>query len=63
MILAVGLAVMGLKYRSLPLLVISSLGWVLVSFELYESYASDAMLPMALAWTIAFGQVLLGARS
>lgn len=63
MILAAGLAVMGFKFRSVPLLVISSLGWVLVSLELYDAYAADAMLPMALLWMVAFSQILMGAKS
>lgn len=63
MVLVGVLALVAFKFRSMPLMVVSSLGWVLVSLELYESFGQDAILSMAVLWTMAFAQVLLGVKS
>lgn len=55
------LTVFGLKFRSLPILVVSSLGLVIISLDVIEG--GGTLLNAALIWTLAFGQVLLGART
>ena len=53
-LLLTGLA---LKMRSLPVLFISSLGWLIASLQVYQQTAE--ILPMALLLMVAFAQFFL----
>lgn len=55
------IALMGYKFGSMPLRVISSLGWICLSFVSYQ--ASEDLLSLALMWLLAFAQVLVGRSS
>lgn len=60
MLLSVALSILGAKMGSLPVMVVSSLGWIYVGLGLYSDVG--APLPMALSFMIAFAQVFLVAK-
>ncbi len=57
MLLCVGLGAIGLKMRMWPIAFISSIGWVIIAIQLYETY--ESWLVLALMIMMAFAQVIL----
>lgn len=51
------LTILALKLRSLPVLFVSSLGWLISALQVYEQTAE--VLPMGLLLMVAFAQFFL----
>lgn len=58
MALCVGIALLGFKYSNKPIILVSSIGWIIVSLEWYS--CSGEILQVVLMWMLAFGQFLVG---
>ena len=57
MLVSLALTILAVKMRSLPVIFISSLGWLIASLQVYEQ--TQEILPMALILMLAFGQFFL----
>lgn len=57
MLLCIGLTVIAFKLRSLPVMVLSSLGWVVVAGEIFT--ITESLLPLALIYMLAIAQPFL----
>lgn len=57
MLLCVGIAAIGLKMRMWPVAFISSIGWTIISLQVYSQYQN--WLVTALMLMVAFSQVFL----
>lgn len=57
MLVALALTILAVKMRSLPVMFVSSLGWLISALQVYEQTAE--VLPMALMLMLAFGQFFL----
>ena len=57
MLVSLALTFLAVKMRSLPIIFISSLGWLIASLQVYEQTAE--ILPMVLLMMLAFGQFFL----
>lgn len=60
MLLCVALAVIGFKFRSLPVMVMSSLGWVILAIQLYQEF--ESVLVLALMMMVAIAQTIMVIR-
>lgn len=54
MLVSLALTILALKMHSLPVLFVSSLGWLIAGLQVYEQ--TTEILPMALILMLAFGQ-------
>lgn len=61
LVLCGALALLGLRFRMLPLRAVSSMGLLIVSFQWYS--LGGSILVMALLWMLAFGIFLIDGRS
>ena len=57
MLVSLALTILALKMHSLPVLFVSSLGWLIAGLQVYEQ--TTEILPMALILMLAFGQFFL----
>lgn len=57
MLASIGLAVVGYKMRSLPVMFISSLGWLISALQVYSQ--TSEVLPMALLLMLSVSQFFL----
>lgn len=57
MLVSLALTILAVRMRSLPIIFISSLGWLIASLQVYEQTAE--ILPMGLMLMLAFGQFFL----
>lgn len=57
MLVSLALTILAVRMRSLPIMFISSLGWLISALQVYQQL--DEMLPMALMLMLAFGQFFL----
>lgn len=57
MLLCVGLAAIGLKMRMWPVTFISSIGWVIISIQLFDQ--THEWLALGLMIMVAFAQVIM----
>lgn len=57
MLASIGLAVVGYKMRSLPVMFISSLGWLISALQVYAQ--TEEVLPMALLLMLSVSQFFL----
>lgn len=57
MLIALALTILSLRIRSLPIMFISSLGWLIAALQVYQQ--TDELLPMGLMLMLAFGQFFL----
>lgn len=57
MLVSLALTILAVKMRSLPIIFISSLGWLIASLQVYEQTAE--ILPMGLMLMLSFGQFFL----
>lgn len=60
MVICVALSLIGFKFRSMPVMVVSSLGWMVVAFQIYGEL--ESVLPMALIIMLSVSQVLMVSR-
>ena len=56
-LIALALSFLAFKMRSLPIMFISSLGWLIAALQVYEQ--TQETLPMALMMMLSFGQFFL----
>ena len=52
------LLVLGYKFKSIPMLFISSLGWMISALQIYQQTAE--ILPMVLLIMLSIGQFMIG---
>lgn len=57
MLIALALTILSVKMRSLPIMFISSLGWLVAALQVYEQTAE--LLPLGLMLMLSFGQFFL----
>lgn len=57
MLVSLALTILAVRMRSLPIMFISSLGWLISALQVYQQL--DEMLPMGLLLMLAFGQFFL----
>lgn len=57
MLVSLALTILAVRMRSLPIIFISSLGWLIAALQVYEQ--TTELLPMALMMMLAFGQFFL----
>ena len=57
MLLCVGLAVLAVKMRSLPVIFISSVGWTICGLQIWQQ--TEEILPMLLVFMLAVSQFML----
>lgn len=57
MLLCVGLALLAVKMRSLPVIFISSVGWTICGLQLWQQ--TEEVLPMLLVFMLAVAQFML----
>jgi hypothetical protein len=56
-LIALALSILAFKMKSLPIMFISSLGWLIAALQVYEQ--TQETLPMALMMMLSFGQFFL----
>ena len=56
-LIALALSILAFKMKSLPIMFISSLGWLIAALQVYEQ--TQETLPMALMMMFSFGQFFL----
>jgi len=56
-LIALALSILAFKMRSLPIMFISSLGWLIAALQVYDQ--TQETLPMALMMMFSFGQFFL----
>ncbi len=57
MLLCVGLTVLAVKMRSLPVIFISSVGWTICGLQIWQQ--TEEVLPMLLVFMLAIAQFML----
>ena len=57
MLLCVGIAAIGLKMKTWPVVFVSSIGWIIISMRIFEAYQD--YLALALMIMVAIAQVFL----
>lgn len=57
MLLCVGIAAIGLRMRTWPVVFVSSIGWVIIAMQVYQTY--ENMLVLALMIMMALAQVFM----
>ncbi len=57
MLLCVGLTVLAVKMRSLPVIFISSVGWTICGLQIWQQ--TEEVLPMLLVFMLAVAQFML----
>lgn len=57
MLLCVGLAIIAYVMRMWPITFISSMGWVIISMQIYDEY--EDMLVVGLILMLAFSQIIM----
>lgn len=57
MLIALALTILSVKMRSLPIMFISSIGWLIAALQVYEQ--TEELLPLGLMLMLAFGQFFL----
>ena len=55
-IVCLGLTLLAYKMKSLPIIFISSIGWLVCGLEIFQQ--TEDMLPMLLLFVFAFGQFI-----
>ena len=56
-LIALALSILAFKMKSLPIMFISSLGWMIAALQVYDQ--TQEALPMALMMMFSFGQFFL----
>ena len=56
-LIALALSILAFKMKSLPIMFISSLGWLIAALQVYDQ--TQETLPMALMMMFSFGQFFL----
>ena len=56
-LIALALSILAFKMKSLPIMFISSLGWLIAALQVYDQ--TQEALPMALMMMLSFGQFFL----
>lgn len=56
-LIALALSILAFKMKSLPIMFISSLGWLIAALQVYDQ--TQETLPMALMMMLSFGQFFL----
>lgn len=56
-LIALALSILAFKMKSLPIMFISSLGWLIAALQVYDQ--TQETLPMALMMMFSFGQLFL----
>jgi hypothetical protein len=57
MLLCVGIAAIGLRMKVWPVTFVSSIGWVIIAMQVYQTYGN--MLVLALMIMVALAQVFM----
>lgn len=57
MLISLALTILAVRMRSLPIMFISSLGWLIAALQVYQQ--TDELLPMGLMLMLSFGQFFL----
>ena len=57
MLIALALSLLAYKMKSLPIMFVAGLGWLVAAMQVYEQ--TQEVLPMALMLMFSFGQVFL----
>ena len=55
-IVCIGLSILAYLMKSLPIIFISSIGWLICGLKIFQE--TDDMLPMLLLFVFAFGQFM-----
>lgn len=57
MLVSLVLTILAVRMRSLPIMFVSSLGWLIAGLQVYQQ--TDELLPMGLILMLSFGQFFL----
>lgn len=57
MLIALALSLLAYKMKSLPIMFVAGLGWLVAAMQVYEQ--TQEVLPMALMLMLSFGQFFL----
>lgn len=57
MLVCIGLALVAYRTRMLPVMVVSSLGWIIIGLQIYENL--ESLLALALIFMLAISQIFM----